>query len=378
MYLHLALHGTRRPPEPLTVCPCCPVAERRGGPRQTDIRDRGPCPEAERQSREAARRVAADPPAQNRLEREISYFATSPLLSNRRLFPSFFRTIPSDDFQSSGLAQLLIHFGWTWVGLLAEESDYGQQGIQILKQELHLAGACVAFSENIVLSRADRNAFHIVQVIKKSTASAIVIFSLDSEMVPIIEEIMRQNVTGKIWIASESWSTSSFLSDKKYSAFLNGTIGFTIHSGKMPGFEDFLFSVLPLKFPDDVLLREFWKEAFDCQWLDQKDNIGTWNNETRLCTGAEKLNRVLTDYTDVLRYVHNVHFETASGDPVHFDRNGNPLAQYDIINWQMNEEGTITHVKVGSYDSSAAEGEFLHINAGGIVWPTKSRQVRSA
>ncbi|OCT90651.1 hypothetical protein XELAEV_18019268mg [Xenopus laevis] len=46
---------------------------------------------------------------------QISYFATNPTLSNRVLFPSFFRTIPSDEFQMRGLAQLIFHFGWSWV-----------------------------------------------------------------------------------------------------------------------------------------------------------------------------------------------------------------------------------------------------------------------
>ncbi|XP_078524850.1 extracellular calcium-sensing receptor-like [Lissotriton helveticus] len=355
---------------------------------------------------------------------KISYFATSPLLSDRKLFPAFFRTIPSDDSQSRGLAQLLIHFGWTWVGLLADDSDYGQQGIEILKQELDSAGACVAFSENIMLSRADRNAFHIVRVIKNTTANAIVIFSLDSEILPIIEEVWRENVTGKIWIASESWSTSPLLLEKKYSNILNGTIGFAIHSGQMPGFDEFLNSILPLRSSNDVLLRVFWEQAFDCKWMDQMVHIGPWNNETKLCTGEEKLDTLQTDYNDatslrvtynvytavytiamalhnllsckqgegpflqascaeifkfepwqLLHYIQNVHYKTATGDPVDFDKSGNPLAQYDIINWQMNEEDTLTHVKVGGYYSSAPPGESLLINVRTIQWPTNSRQV---
>ncbi|XP_078524876.1 extracellular calcium-sensing receptor-like [Lissotriton helveticus] len=41
---------------------------------------------------------------------QISYASSSPILSNKQMFPSFFRTIPSDDTQAQLLAELLLHF----------------------------------------------------------------------------------------------------------------------------------------------------------------------------------------------------------------------------------------------------------------------------
>ncbi|XP_073402823.1 vomeronasal type-2 receptor 1-like [Dendrobates tinctorius] len=81
---------------------------------------------------------------------QISHFSTSRLLSDKTKFPSFFRTVPSDAFQSQGLAKLVLYFGWTWVGLVAVDNDYGHQGIQLVKQEIMKAGACVAFTEYIL------------------------------------------------------------------------------------------------------------------------------------------------------------------------------------------------------------------------------------
>ncbi|KAJ1080402.1 hypothetical protein NDU88_000611 [Pleurodeles waltl] len=357
---------------------------------------------------------------------QVSYFSTSPLLSDKTQFPSFFRTIPSDDSQSRGLAKLVMHFGWTWVGLLAVDSDYGRQVIYILQQELIQGGVCIAFSESILTSRADRNAFHVVQVIKKSLAVAIVIISSDYDVAPVVDEMVRQNMTGKVWIGSEGWSTSTFFPMEKYAGALLGSLGFAIHSGEMMGFQDYLTRVQPSQYPGDTLIRKFWEEAFGCKWLYEESILNSWDNNTVPCTGAEKFVNLKVNYNEItdlrityniysavyaialalqdlinchpgnspflhgacadildfqswqlLHYVKNVRFRTEVGTEAFFDTNGNPPARYDIVNWQLSPQGTLQHVKVGTYDPSATPGQhLLIINASLIQWPGKDNQVK--
>ncbi|XP_069465134.1 extracellular calcium-sensing receptor-like [Ambystoma mexicanum] len=355
---------------------------------------------------------------------QISYFSTSPQLSDHNQFPSFFRTIPSDDFQSRGLAQLLVHFGWTWVGLLAEDNDYGQQGVQILEKELIRLGGCVAFSESILTSRVDRNAFHIVQLIKTSTANAIVIYSSDAGLIPVVNEIVKQNVAGKIWIASESWSTSPLISSEKYSSMFIGSIGFAIHSAEMPGFEEHLNNVHPSKSTDDDFVISLWEESFGCKWPNKTNRLVSLEKGASLCTGEENLHSLQTGYNDVnnlrvscsaytavyaivlalqdmltcgqgqgpfqqgscadimnfspwqiLHYVKKVAFDNTDGREQFFDHNGDIPAQYDIVNWQLSINGTIKYIKVGSYDSSTSLRKGLIINTTAIRWATGNSQV---
>ncbi|XP_073510934.1 extracellular calcium-sensing receptor-like [Phyllobates terribilis] len=227
---------------------------------------------------------------------QISYFSTSPVLSNRNLYPSFFRTIPSDAIQYKGLAELILYFGWTWVGLLATDNDYGQPGIQIIKQEIVQAGACVAFIENIITGKPNRGAPRIVNVIKDSSAKVVLVLSSDFDFMPVVEELTKQNVTGKIWIASESWSTSILLNKEKFQPVLKGTIGFAIHGGQMAGFVEHLNNLHPTVSLNDHFLSEFWEETFSCKWTDLHARAdGVLNQTMNKCTGDEKVESAMTN-----------------------------------------------------------------------------------
>ncbi|XP_075433878.1 extracellular calcium-sensing receptor-like [Ascaphus truei] len=349
---------------------------------------------------------------------QISYFATSSLLSDRIQFPSFFRTVPSDVFQSRGLAQLVSYFNWTWVGLLAADNDYGQEAIRATKMEILRAGACVAFVESILISRTDRNAPHLTRVIAESNANAVVVFSSDLTFLPVVEELLRRNVTGKSWVASESWSTSGLLSKEEFWSVLQGTVGFAIHSGPIPRFREFLNDSNPIKTPDDNFMMAFWEQNFGCKW----ERPGTQlPNGTRHCTGQESfgstfssfnvlggtynvyiavyafswaLQDVLTrrqkgcpkssgrciDYLvlqpwEVLHSMKSVNFRTKEDKDMYFDSNGDVPALYDIVNWQMSSQGTIQHVKVGSYDASARPGHTFMANTTAIQWAKGNTQV---
>ena len=57
--------------------------------------------------------------------------------------------------------------------------------------------------------------------------------------------MVRQNVTGLQWMASEAWTATTVLQIPSYMPFLAGTLGIAIRRGEIPGLRDFLLRIRP-------------------------------------------------------------------------------------------------------------------------------------
>ena len=60
---------------------------------------------------------------------------------------------------------------------------------------------------------------------------------------------------------------------------------------------------------------------------------------------------------------------SALGAKVSFDEYGDPIAYYDLLNWQSRPDGSLHLVKVGFYDASLPAERSLVINDSVIQWP---------
>ncbi|XP_006011179.2 extracellular calcium-sensing receptor-like [Latimeria chalumnae] len=352
---------------------------------------------------------------------QVSYFSTVDILSDRYQFPSFFRTIPNGNVRSHSLVQLLANFGWTWVGIIATDTEFGELSTQSLKKELGKTNACIGFSEIIPLIYSAKMINHVVDVIKRSSVNAIVIISSETYIVPLMEEVTKQNITGKIWVATETWSTSASFFKDDLAKTLTGTIGIATHKGDIPGFRNFLLKLHPFTSENNLYLENFWEHIFGCTWPKTSTNHTTALDEldegVKLCTGAENLNELDIPFFDpsesritynvynavyavahalhdlytckpgegpfyngtcaniqhfepwqLLHYVKNVHFKNALGDEVFFDDLGNPLALYDIVNWHLTPDGNLNYAVVGTIDFSASHGKNFIINSSALMW----------
>jgi hypothetical protein len=59
------------------------------------------------------------------LPNQVSFFSSSPELSNKQRFEYFTRTIPSDHHQVMAIVQMIRFLKWSYISILYEESTYG-------------------------------------------------------------------------------------------------------------------------------------------------------------------------------------------------------------------------------------------------------------
>ncbi|XP_055030444.2 olfactory receptor CW1 [Misgurnus anguillicaudatus] len=357
----------------------------------------------------------------------VSYFASCACLSNKQQFPYFFRTIPSDVNQANALARLVKHFGWTWVGTVGADDAYGRTGIELFTAEVTRLGACVAYRVIIPKLPTHQQLHEIVRTIRDSTARVLVVFAIEEDIKPVVDEIVRQNVTGKQWVASEAWVTSTLISTKENYPSLSGTIGFAIRRAEIPGLKSFLESMQPLAKPYNPFAREFWETQFQCSLNTTLPFASTTEpvQHSRTCTGKESIRDTQSIYNDVseLRVTYNVHkavytvahalhnlllcqrqnvsaftqqcpdilhlqpwqvievlrkvnYTNIFGDSIYFDKNGDPVGSYDIVNWQRKtKEGPVQYVTVGRFDSSLPTAQQLVLNQEQIIWYGETKKV---
>uniref|UniRef100_A0A669CCG1 Olfactory receptor C family, u1 n=1 Tax=Oreochromis niloticus TaxID=8128 RepID=A0A669CCG1_ORENI len=236
----------------------------------------------------------------------VSYFATCTCLTDKHLYPSFLRTVPSDLFQVRGLVKLVTFFSWFWVGTIGATDDYSLYGIQAFSIQFGQQGGCVAFHLTIPTSPTVAEIQKMADKLQRSTARVVVVFAKDVHLLDLFLELTRRNMTGIQWVVSEAWMTASQLTTPDFHNLLEGTLGFSFPGVSIPGLKEFLLNVRPSPKPGMELVNMFWEEYFGCKLEFERDRSAV---KKTVCTGSEDLSYTDSSYSDVsqVRISYNVY-----------------------------------------------------------------------
>ncbi|CAK6951166.1 taste receptor type 1 member 1 [Scomber scombrus] len=320
---------------------------------------------------------------------QISFEASNEKLSNKYLYPAFFRTIPSDKNQVAAMIQLLVHFNWTWIALLGSDNDYGLDGMTSLSEEAPHHGICIAYQAVIPSHTADtiQTMRNMVEGILTTQVNTIVVFSSKSKLRGFFPYVIERNVTEKVWIGTEDWSVATLISEIPGIHTIGTVLGVSVKYASLPGFQEFERKVSEASmkynntqevFDDNNCLQstDLYTLARKKFSLESYDITSSFNVYKAVYAVAHALHQALSCDTgqcqrrsvypwQLLSWLKQVRF-SLDNTSIYFDMNGDPPTGYDIVTWVWEKKDWSLRM-VGSFSPNPIT---LTIDADQIEWHT--------
>ncbi|XP_030642074.1 G-protein coupled receptor family C group 6 member A-like [Chanos chanos] len=333
---------------------------------------------------------------------QISYGATSQILSRKEKFPSFLRTTPSDLIQARAITELVKSMNWKAVGIFGSEDEYGKYGSEQLNDNFRNDDVCVEFKVVLPADFEKNNAAlnTVLDKIQNSYTEAIVIFTHEHNVRRIFEGAIERGIR-KTWIASDAWSTSKNISKMPNIQKVGRVIGVIIQRNKVPGFDDYLVHLASKKNFHSTFLYEYLSNYSMCVGLSSQNPNGCLSSgSVKNCVDAQclqnmykqdesyephsiylavkviaqalknllKCNNETCENTNtfqawelwsnlqLLEEIKQVNLSVTNDSYLTFNKNGDPTVGYEIFDWEINEKG-VNLVVFGTYESDR-----IHLN----------------
>ncbi|XP_019747950.1 taste receptor type 1 member 3 [Hippocampus comes] len=324
---------------------------------------------------------------------QISFGATSDKFSDKRVYPSFFRTVPSDTWQVNAIVLLLKEFSWNWVAVVGSDEEYGQQGAQEFTKKAETTSTCVAYQGMIpVYTDPVKAVKNIVDNIQATNVKVVLVFSLPDPAEVFFKEVIKRKIKG-VWIASASWVVHNRLTSIPDIQTIGTIIGFTYKTQTLdllPAYTEALFTKLSEEKKTSSDAQKLNDPCPKC-WNLSPANMSLVMNAAvqrasfsvyaAIYSVAQSLHNMLGCNTTtckwdaetrilpwkLLRVLQNTSFDI-NGKHLVFDSSGNPNMGYGVIEWIWTDSHLDFRV-VGSFD------EDLSINKSLIKWHTENSQV---
>uniref|UniRef100_A0A8C9REP6 Taste receptor type 1 member 3 n=1 Tax=Scleropages formosus TaxID=113540 RepID=A0A8C9REP6_SCLFO len=327
---------------------------------------------------------------------QVSYGATSDTFSDKVQYPSFLRTVPSDQWQAAAIVDLLKKFSWNWVAVVGSEDEYGKQGQAEVSSLAADNSICVAYEGLIpVYSDPMPVVLDILDGIYNAKVGVVVVFALPNPSQIFFSQVIQRNMTG-VWVASSAWALSDLVISLPNIASIGTVLGFTDNTQKLSLLTSYV-TVLFTRMKEEREKGLLWKEDYfpmanpcpSCSNL-SPNNISlitqpvlqrtAFNVYRAVYSVAYALHQLLdcnaascqkgpsTIYPwQLLEVLRNVSF-VIKGKRFQFDSDGNPNVGYDVLTWNW-KNGTFNFTDIGQFYKT------LKINQSLINWYTNSSEV---
>uniref|UniRef100_A0A672Z3Y7 G-protein coupled receptors family 3 profile domain-containing protein n=1 Tax=Sphaeramia orbicularis TaxID=375764 RepID=A0A672Z3Y7_9TELE len=296
----------------------------------------------------------------------VSHLSTCACLSDKRLYPTFYRTVPSDTFQILGLVQLMKYFDWRWVGIIYTKGLYAEEGVDKFIKVAIEEDICVEYAVKFYKTK---NWNTVINTLTASTAKVVLLFMSLSYTKSFLSKMDDYNITGKQWVGSEAWITQTDLASVERKHILQGALGFALPQASIPGLGEYLLKLKPADEPQSTTVRALWEHFFDCSF--------TPSNTSAMCNGTEDLRTISSEYTDVTHFRTEINVYKAVYSVAYAlhallqCRNGsNPTTGKPCVS-----KDKVKPKHVSLYDTSLPDGDKFQLLDTNIIWGGNNQKV---
>ncbi|XP_012891441.1 PREDICTED: LOW QUALITY PROTEIN: vomeronasal type-2 receptor 116-like [Dipodomys ordii] len=259
-----------------------------------------------------------------------------PALSEHNKFPALYQLAPKDSSIATAMVSLLLHFSWSWVGLLTTQDDNGAKILAELKVEMAKNRVCVAY-ELVIATQDAYNLITVNRYINLSSASVLIIYGDNNSLMVFMSDSVSDCVT---------WDNFA------HDASLDWLPGHIL---------DMTMSVDSYNIYNAVYAVAL---ALHKMLLHQTEVQTTRNRKEELPTS-----------TQLYTFLKNNQFYNPIGNQEIWDKQRKLEPEYDILNIWNFPEGLELEVKVGKFSPYAPHGNQLSLSEDMLEWSIETTEI---
>uniref|UniRef100_A0A3B2W4E6 Vomeronasal 2, receptor 63 n=1 Tax=Mus musculus TaxID=10090 RepID=A0A3B2W4E6_MOUSE len=195
----------------------------------------------------------------------FAYFDSN--MNDQSQFKTLYQVAPEDTYLSLALVSLMLHFSWSWVGLIVPNDPRGTQILSEFRDVMESNRICLAFVKMIpgTWNSYSDAIWKNMEKIQESSANVIVICGDIVSLQGLMRHIAQLLVTWKVWVLNSQWDID-YYSDYFMIESFHGSLIFSHHHEEMVEFVNFVQTVNPYTYPEDAYLPKFWVIFFNCSF----------------------------------------------------------------------------------------------------------------
>ncbi|XP_052023992.1 vomeronasal type-2 receptor 116-like isoform X2 [Apodemus sylvaticus] len=341
----------------------------------------------------------------------------NPNLNDHDQFPYLHQIGPKDTHLSHGMVSLMLHFRWTWIGVVISDNDQGIQFLSELREEMQRHRICLAFL-NVIPETMETYMTKAMIYDKQIMTSSAKVAIIYGEMNSTLEvNFRRWQYLGsqRVWITTSQWDVIT--NKKEFNLdFFHGTVTFANHRGEIAKFRNFMQTMTYDKYPVNISESMLGWKYCNCSVSKNSNKMDNFVfNNTLKWTALHKYDMALSEegynlYNAVYAVAHTYHelliqqvesqkttgvkgeftdceqvsyvlktrvFTNPVGELVSMNHRENQCGGYDIfIIWNFPQSLGLK-VKIGSYFPCFPQSQQLHISED-LEWATGGTSVPSS